>query len=136
MRNTGGIAVSDTTFTDKLSSNLTYIDGDSGCSYDATTRIVTCTVGSIAADSRVQRSFRARISVAGTTAISNTAEVSSTNGQRDSCSVEVDATGRVIVPSPEAPSELPQAGVMEVTTGTLGVGIILLILGGLGLLLL
>lgn len=136
MRNTGGLAVSDTTITDPLSSNLTYLDGDSGCNYDSTSRIVTCTVGSIAANSQVQRSFRARISAAGTTAISNTATVASTNGQRDTCSVQVDATGQVVVPSPEAPTELPTAGVMEVTTGTLGIGLILLILGGLGLLLL
>jgi hypothetical protein len=136
MRNTGGLAVSDTTITDPLSSNLTYLDGDSGCNYDSTSRIVTCTVGSIAANSQVQRSFRARISVAGTTAISNTATVASTNGQKDTCSVQVDATGQVVVPSPEAPTELPTAGVMEVTTGTLGIGLILLILGGLGLLLL
>lgn len=136
MRNTGGLAVSDTTITDPLSSNLTYLDGDSGCNYDSTSRIVTCTVGSIAANSQVQRSFRSRISAAGTTAISNTATVASTNGQKDTCSVQVDATGQVVVPSPEAPTELPTAGVMEVTTGTLGIGLILLILGGLGLLLL
>lgn len=136
MRNTGGEAVSDTTVTDKLSSNLTYLDGDSGCSYDSATRNVSCTVGTLAANSEAQRSFRARITVAGTTSIANTAEVSSTNGQRDSCSIQVDATGKVIVPSPTAPAELPEAGVMEITTGTLGTGLLLLILGGLGLLLL
>lgn len=136
MRNTGGAAVSDTTVTDKLSSNLTYLDGDSGCSYDSATRTVSCTVGSLAANSEAQRSFRARITVAGTTSIANTAEVSSTNGQRDSCSIQVDATGKVVVPSPTAPAELPEAGVMEITTGTLGAGLLLLILGGLGLLLL
>lgn len=136
MRNTGGVAVSDTTVTDKLSSNLTYLDGDSGCSYDSLSRTVTCTVGTLAANSEAQRSFRARITVAGTTSIANTAEVSSTNGQRDSCSIQVDATGKVVVPSPTAPAELPEAGVMEITTGTLGAGLLLLILGGLGLLLL
>lgn len=136
MRNTGGAAVSDTTVTDKLSSNLTYLDGDSGCSYDSSSRTVTCTVGTLAANSEAQRSFRARIAVAGTTSIANTAEVSSTNGQRDSCSIQVDATGKVVVPSPTAPAELPEAGVMEITTGTLGAGLLLLILGGLGLLLL
>ena len=136
MRNTGGAAVSDTTITDKLSNNLTYLDGDSGCSYESTTRTVTCSVGSLAANSEAQRSFRTRIAVAGTTSIANTAEVSSTNGQRDSCSIQVDATGKVIIPSPTAPAELPEAGVMEVTTGTLGAGLLLLILGGLGLLLL
>lgn len=135
-RNTGAVAVSDTTITDKLSSNLTYVDGDSGCSYDGASRTVTCTIGSLAANSEAQRSFRARIAVAGTTSISNTAEVSSTNGQRDSCSVQVDATGKIVVPSPQAPTELPEAGVFEVTTGTMAVGVLLLILGALGLLLL
>lgn len=136
LRNTGGAAVSDTTITDKLSGNLTYIDGDSGCNYDGTSRNVTCSVGTLGANSETQRSFRARITTAGTTSILNTAEVSSTNGQKDSCSIKVDATGKVVVPSPSAPSELPVAGVMEVTTGTLGVGLLLLIVGGLGLLLL
>lgn len=135
IRNTGGQAVSDTTITDRLSGNLTYLDGDSDCAYDSTSRIVTCTVGSLGAQSEAQRSFRARISVAGLTAIANTAEVTSTNGQRDSCSVETDATGKVVTPPPEAPSELPEAGVFAVTTGTLGVGLLFLILGGLGLLL-
>ncbi len=134
-RNTGGMSVSDTTVTDKLSSNLTYIDGDSGCSYDGASRVVNCSMGTLAANSEAQRSFRARITVAGTTSIMNTAEVSSTNGQRDSCSIQVDATGRIVVPSPSAPSELPEAGVMEVTTVTIGVGLLLLIVGSLGLLL-
>lgn len=134
-RNTGSQALSDTIITDKLSSNLTYQDGDSGCMYDSASRVVTCTVGAIAGRSEAQRSFRAKLSVAGMTAVTNTAEVSSTNGQRDSCSVEVDVAGKIVVPTPEAPTALPAAGVFEVTTGTLGIGLIFLILGTLGLLL-
>lgn len=135
-RNTGGNSVPDTTITDKLSTNLSYIDGDSGCSYDATSRVVTCSIGTLASGSEAQRTFRVKVNVAGTsTSVANTAEVASTNGQRDSCSVEIDATGKVIVPPPEAPTALPQAGIFEVTAGTLGIGLLLLILGGLGLLL-
>jgi len=135
-KNTGGSSVPDTTITDKLSSNLTYVDGDSGCTYDATTLVVTCTIGTLAAGSEAQRTFRVKVNVAGgTTAVANTAEVSSTNGQRDSCSVSIDATGKVIVPPSPVPSALPQAGIFEVTAGTLGAGLLLLILGGLGLLL-
>ncbi|KKU26166.1 MAG: Serine/threonine kinase [Microgenomates group bacterium GW2011_GWA2_46_16] len=134
-RNTGALALSDTTITDQLSSNLTYMDGDSGCTYDSASRVVTCTMGAIAAASEAQRSFRAKLNVAGMTAITNTAEISSTNGQRDSCSVRVDATGKVIVPLSVAPTALPEAGVFEITTGTLGIGLIFLILGTLGLLL-
>ncbi|MFH1244121.1 MAG: hypothetical protein V1487_00895 [bacterium] len=134
-RNTGSQVLSDTTITDKLSSNLTYMDGDSGCTYDSASRVVTCIIGAVAGGSEAQRSFRAKIAVAGTTSIANTAEVSSTNGQRDSCSVKVDATGKIVVPTPEAPTALPEAGVFEVTTGTLGIGLLFLILGTLGLLL-
>lgn len=135
-RNGGGNSAPDTTITDTLSTNLTYIDGDSGCTYEASTRQVSCVIGQLATNSEAQRSFRAKVSVAGTTSVANTAEVSSTNGQRDSCSIEIDATGKVItsIPSP-VPTSLPVAGVFEVTTGTLGVGLLLLILGGLGLLL-
>lgn len=134
-RNSGGSTVPDTTITDKLSSNLTYVDGDSDCTYDGTSRVVTCAIGSLAASSEAQRSFRARVSVASTMAVANTAEVTSTNGQRDSCSVSIDATGKVVAQPSEAPAELPVAGVFEVTATTLGIGLLLLILGGLGLLL-
>lgn len=135
-KNTGGNSVPDTTITDNLSNNLTYVDGDSGCIYDSVTRVVTCTVGSLSAGSEVQRSFRAKVAASGAVSVANTAEVASTNGQRDSCSVVIDATGKVVttVPSP-VPTSLPVAGVFEVTVGTVGVGLLLLILGGLGLLL-
>ncbi len=134
-RNNGGNSAPDTTITDKLSANLTYVDGDSSCSYDSATRIVTCTLGALSGTSEAQRSFRAKVSVAGTTSVANTAEVSSTNGQRDSCSVQVDVTGKVSLPPSSAPSSLPVAGVFEVTAGTLGIGMLLLIVGALGLLL-
>lgn len=134
-RNGGGNSAPDTTITDTLSTNLTYIDGDSGCTYEASTRLVSCVIGQLATNAEVQRSFRAKVSVAGTSSVANTAEVSSTNGQRDSCSIEIDATGKVIVPSSPVPTALPQAGIFEVTTGTLGIGLLLFILGGLGLLL-
>ncbi len=136
-KNTGGNSVPDATITDKLSSNLTYIDGDTGCTYDSATRVVTCTIGTLAASSEAQRSFRAKITAAGNSSIANTAEVSSTNGQRDSCSITMDATGKVVVvePSP-VPTALPVAGVFEVTVGTIGAGVLLLVAGALGLLLL
>ena len=134
-KNAGGNSVPDTTITDVLASSLTYIDGDSGCLYDATTRTVTCTIGTLSANSEAQRSFRVRVAVAETVSVTNTAEVTSTNGQRDSCSVRIDATGKVVVAESSVPTALPVAGVFEVTVGTVGVGLLLLILGGLGLLL-
>jgi uncharacterized repeat protein (TIGR01451 family) len=135
-KNTGGNSAPDTTITDKLSTNLTYVDGDTGCTYDSTTRVVTCTIGTLSPNSEAQRSFRTKISATGTVSVANTAEVTSTNGQRDSCSVAINAAGQVIttVATP-LPTALPVAGVFEVTAGTLGVGLLLLILGGLGLLL-
>jgi fimbrial isopeptide formation D2 family protein len=135
-KNAGGSTVPDTTITDKLSENLTYVDGDSGCTYDSATRIVTCTIGSLSPNSEAQRSFRATVAVAGTTSVANTAEVSSTNGQRDSCSVRIDATGKVVTTATPAPTSLPVAGVFEVTAIPVGIGLLLLTLGGLGLLLL
>ncbi len=136
-KNTGGNSVPDTTITDKLSSNLTYVDGDTGCTYDNTTRVVTCTIGTLAAGSEAQRSFRAKVTAAGNSSIANTAEVSSTNGQRDSCNITMDATGKVVVTiASPIPTALPVAGVFEVTVGTVGIGVLLLITGALGLLLL
>lgn len=138
VKNTGGYSVPDTTITDNLSSTLTYLDGDSGCTYDSATRVVTCTVGTLAASSEAQRSFRVKVTVGGTQSVANTAEVSSTNGQRDSCSVTINANGIVVTPPPtssEAPVALPVAGVFEVTVGTVGMGLLLLIAGVLGLLL-
>lgn len=135
-KNNGGVSVPDATITDKLSSNLTYVDGDSGCTYDSSTRVVTCTLGTLAAGSQAQRSFRATVNVAGNTSIANTAEVSSTNGQRDTCSIVMDAAGAVVVQPSPVPTTLPQAGVFEVTVGTVGVGILLLLAGAVGLLLL
>ncbi|MFZ2199600.1 MAG: hypothetical protein WAV40_02340 [Microgenomates group bacterium] len=134
-RNGGGNSVPDATITDKLSSNLTYVDGDSGCNYDSSTRVVTCTIGTLASGSEAQRSFRARVEVSGNSSIANTAEVSSTNGQRDSCSITMDVNGKVVVNSP-VPTALPVAGVFEVTVGTIGIGVLLLVGGALGLLLL
>lgn len=134
-KNAGGNSVPDTTITDKLSESLTYIDGDSGCSYDTATRIVTCTIGTLSPNSEAQRSFRAKVTVTGTQSVANTAEVSSTNGQRDSCSVRIDATGKVVTVSTPAPTALPVAGVFEVTAGTLGIGLLFLLAGALGILL-
>lgn len=136
-KNHGGASVPDTKITDTLSSNLTFVDADSDCTYESGTRTVTCTIGTLAAGAQAQRSIRARINVSSNTSIANTAEVFSSNGQRNSCSVNLDATGKVIAPSPSiAPSALPVAGVFEVTAGTIGVGVIFLVLGALGLLLL
>lgn len=134
-KNAGGNSAPDVVITDKLSDLLTYVDGDSGCIYESSTRTVTCTVGTLSANSEAQRSFRAKVSVTGTASVANTAEVTSTNGQRDTCSVKLDATGKVIVAASVAPSALPVAGVFEVTAGTLGVGLLLLLAGALGLLL-
>ena len=135
-KNAGGNSAPDTTITDKLSANLTYVDGDSGCTYDSSTRVVTCTVGTLSANSEAQRSFRAKVSdVSSVTAVANTAEVTSTNGQRDSCSVSIDAAGNVVVAASPVPTALPVAGVFEVTALPLGIGLLLLIMGGLGLLL-
>lgn len=134
-KNNGGATVPDTKITDTLSSNLTFLDGDSDCTYESTTRVLTCTIGTLAAGAQAQRTFRATINSASNTSIANTAEVYSTNGQRDSCSVQLSATGKVVTTASVAPSALPQAGVFEVTAGTLGIGLLLLILGGVGLLL-
>lgn len=137
--NSGGEAASDTTVTDKLSTNLTYVDGDGACTYDNSSRVVTCTIGALAGSSEAGRSFRTKVSVSGPTSVANTAEVSSSNGQRSSCSVQINATtGQVQSAAPAsspAPTALPVAGVFEVTAGTLGVGFLFLIVGALGLLL-
>jgi uncharacterized repeat protein (TIGR01451 family) len=133
-KNAGGNNTPDTTITDVLSSSLTYVDGDSGCTYDSGNRTVTCTIGTLSPNSEAQRSFRVTVNVSSNTSVANTAEVTSTNGQRDSCSVRIDATGKVIVDSSPVPTALPVAGVFEVTAGTLGVGLLLLIAGALGLL--
>lgn len=135
-KNHGGSSVPDTKITDTLSSNLTFIDADSDCTYDSGTRTVTCTIGTLAAGAQAQRSIRARINVSSNTSIANTAEVFSSNGQRNSCSVQLDATGKIVTPPSPVPTELPVAGVFEVTAGTIGVGVVFLILGALGLLLL
>lgn len=135
-KNHGGSSVPDTKITDTLSSNLTFVDADSDCTYDSGTRTVTCTIGTLAAGAQAQRSIRARINVSSNTSVANTAEVFSSNGQRNSCSVQLDATGKIVTPPSPIPTELPQAGVFEVTAGTIGVGMVFLILGALGLLLL
>lgn len=136
VKNNGGVTVPDTKITDTLSSNLTFVDGDSDCTYESSTRVLTCTIGTLAAGAQAQRTFRATINSASNTSVANTAEVYSTNGQRDSCSVQLSTTGKVVTTvASVAPSALPQAGVFEVTAGTLGIGLLLLILGGVGLLL-
>lgn len=139
IKNLGGAEVPNATITDVLSSNLTFVDADTGCSYNAESRTVTCQVGNLAAYTETSRSFRAKVGVASTTAIANTADVTSTNGQRDSCSITINAAGEVIppseVPSP-APVALPEAGIFEITAGTLGLGLLLLIVGAIGLILL
>lgn len=134
-KNSGGNGAPDTTITDVLSSNLTFVDGDSGCTYDATTRTVTCIIGTLSPNSEAQRSFRAKVAVTGSASVANTAEVTSTNGQRDSCSVKIDATGKVVTVATPAPTALPVAGVFEITAGTIGVGFLFLLAGALGLLL-
>lgn len=135
-KNNGGVSVPDTKITDVLSANLTFIDADSDCTYDSASRTVTCSIGTLAAGAQAQRTIRAKINVSSNSSIANTADVYSSNGQRDSCSVQLSANGKVVAPSAAAPSSLPEAGVFEVTVGTIGVGVVLLIAGALGLLLL
>ncbi len=134
--NSGGTAASDTTITDPLSTNLTFMDADNGCTYDSASRIVTCTIGALAGGSQASRSIRVKVTAAGTQSVANTATVASTNGQTSSCSVSITATGQVSLPPSSAPSALPTAGVFEVTAGTMGAGVLLLLVGALGLLLL
>ena len=135
-KNNGGVAAPDVKITDVLSTNLTFVDADSDCSYDSATRTLTCTMGTLNAGAQTQRSFRATLNTSSTASVANTAEVFSSNGQRDSCAVNLTATGIVVVTQPsEAPTALPEAGVFEITAGTMGVGLVLLILGALGLLL-
>jgi len=136
MANRGGVDLSDTSVTDVLSTNLTYMDGSTGCSYDSATRKVTCDVGALPGNTEATVSIRAQVAVAGTSSINNTAEVFSTNGQRDTCAITVSATGEIVQSPSPIPSALPEAGVMEVTTTTLGLGVLLLLTGALGLLLL
>ncbi len=140
-KNYGTLSASDVVITDVLSSSLTYVDADNGCSYEASSRKVTCTIGALAGGVETARSIRVRIGAASSTSIENTAEVYSTNGQRDTCSLRVDVAGKVIVPSPTprattttTTTTLPRAGVFEVTASTLGAGVIFLILGAIGLL--
>jgi len=134
--NHGELAVSDTKITDVLSSNLTYMDASSGCSYGSANRTVTCTIGALDGNTETSKSIRVKVAVAGTSAINNRAEVFSTNGQRDSCEIAISATGTITQEPSPVPSSLPEAGVFEVTTGTLSLGLVLLLLGGLGLLIL
>lgn len=134
--NRGGASTSETTIDDVLSSNLTYMDSSSGCSYDSSSRKVSCSVGSIPGNTETSKSIRVTVGVSGTTSINNRADVYSTNGQRDVCEISVSATGVIEQPPSPVPTSLPEAGVMEVTTATLSVGLLLLLLGGLGLMLL
>jgi uncharacterized repeat protein (TIGR01451 family) len=137
MRNHGTASSSDVVMTDTLSSALTFVDADNGCSYDASSRRVTCNVGSLAGGVETTRSIRVRVGVSSSTAIENSAEVFSTNGQRDTCYLRVDASGKVVnQPSPSPVTTLPEAGVFEITAGTLGAGVLFLLVGAVGLLLL
>ncbi|TXH62558.1 MAG: DUF11 domain-containing protein [Thiothrix sp.] len=133
-KNNGGGSVADTKITDTLSPNLNFVDADSDCSYESGSRTVTCSVGTLTPGATAQRSIRARINVASNTSVANTAEVFSSNGQRDTCSVQLDATGKIVTPPSPIPTSLPQAGVFEITVGTIGAGLLLLLLGSLILL--
>lgn len=134
--NTGNAEVPGTTIDDVLSSNLTFQDASSGCTYDSGSRKVTCDVGFLPANTETSKSIRVTVAVAGTTSINNRADVYSTNGQRDTCEIAVSTTGTIEQPPSPVPTALPEAGVMEVTTATLSLGVLLLLMGGLGLLLL
>ena len=139
-KNNGGVSTPDTKITDVLSTSLTFVDSDSDCAYDSATRTITCVMGTLNAGAQTQRSFRAQITTTSSTSIANSADVFSSNGQRDTCSVNLDTAGKVVPPSAAvyssaAPTSLPVAGVFEVTAGTIGVGLLFLILGAVGLLL-
>lgn len=133
--NHGSASIESVQIIDTLSSNLTYMDASDGCSYDSITRVVTCEVGTLPGDTETSKSIRVQVSVAGNDSINNTAEVVGDNGQQDSCSITVSATGEIEQPPSPTPTSLPEAGIMEVTTSTLSVGILLLVVGTLGLLL-
>lgn len=155
--NVGDVDAEDVVITDILPSSVAYVDSGSECSYDTSTRTIVCDLGIVAAGGTESSSIRVEVLTAGTSVVSNTATITSSNGQDSSCSVEVSASepDGSPPPSPEPspdpsstpdssppvvegsppPSELPEAGIMTFTTGTVGIGLLLLLIGMLGILL-
>ncbi len=137
VRNDGGGELTGVMINDKLSTAVEFEDADGGCSYKSTTRELSCEVGSLSEGMEGAKSFRVKVLSAGRDAIANTAEVTSEDGQSASCSIVLDSEGKVVPPpSPSpvaaAPSALPNAGIMEITTRRMGWGVGLILLGLLG----
>lgn len=136
---------------DILDANLQFVDSADECTYTSTTRKLTCRLTDLGTRPNSSILFRARVSdaaVVGST-IANTGTFTNTdNALTKNCSKNLTVSAAEIVSSPPpstiaeapaeaspVPSELPEAGIMTFTTGTVGIGILLVILGLLGVLL-
>ncbi|HAV15059.1 MAG TPA: hypothetical protein DCX25_01900 [Candidatus Pacebacteria bacterium] len=74
-------------WTDVLSTQLTFVDGGSGCTYEQSNRTVTCHTGNML--SSFMSWFRVRINDSATGKITNTATITPGGSDPSSCSVEI-----------------------------------------------
>lgn len=61
-KNTGTTVVNSASFTDVLPSQVSFLDADSGCSYNSSTRTVTCNLNNVAVGESSQRAVRVQVS--------------------------------------------------------------------------
>lgn len=165
-KNLGTLTSSGGEIVDELPSEVTFLDNETtgtnyaaaGCLYDLTSHTLTCPIGEMTVDSGTNFSFEVQINEdASSGAFTNSFTLTSDEGLVSTCDVDLEILGTSTptptpstpasstpspTPTPSAPttspvpSELPAAGIMTFTTGTVGAGALLLLLGMLGLLLL
>lgn len=92
--NTGTAAASGVTISDVLDSRLTFKDSDSGCTYTASTKTVTCNLGNVVAGGALQKAIRVTVSGSATAgALVNKATVKDSGTASSDCQISLNITG-------------------------------------------
>lgn len=117
-KNTGNAVINSASFTDTLPSQVSFLDADKGCTYDSSTRTVTCTLGNVAVGGMSQKAVRVRVSssaVAGS--FTNKAVLQASSVANSDCQISLNIQSSESTPTP-APDVTPTASATPAPTAT------------------
>ncbi len=119
--NTGTGAASSAIITDVLPSNLDFVDADSDCTYESSTKTVTCDLGSVAAGVSSQKSIRVKVeSATASGGFVNNAIISADGVEDSECEISLDVQISTPTPTPTTTPTTTPSSTPNSCNGTCG----------------